>query len=339
MEENKHKFKWKYSDRDLKKESKIRVDAILGAQDEIPDVLMNFVTVDSDFEEVSDETIKKLGLFSIMLTPTMINCLDEKMTPRFGEEDEKSDLEDDFVDVEDSDGTDETYNARKRKLKSTLHSSWHKKYKNSRGAKSFKRHSLLKSNQVNKKTGEKIPPKTKSSSLHAGLTIDLTENGDEQEYKDKDRHFSHKWGGRLASGSFPCKLCFRKFRSKGEAQSHMALHKPNRGNKRAMQPLPEDDFHESEDSSSMKFGEDEWSAKHCSMERQRRAEMASFFQELQDAADVPRGSSKLTTLSTAKSRVDELEMQSEEQDREIAFLQEKNARLKARYLELNPDKK
>ena len=48
----------------------LRVDALLGADDEIPDVLMNFVTVDSDFEEVSEDTVKRLGLHSIMLTPS-----------------------------------------------------------------------------------------------------------------------------------------------------------------------------------------------------------------------------------------------------------------------------
>lgn len=49
----------------------LRVDAVLGADDDIPEVLMNFITVDSDFEEVSDETVKKLGLYSITLTPKM----------------------------------------------------------------------------------------------------------------------------------------------------------------------------------------------------------------------------------------------------------------------------
>jgi len=49
----------------------LRADALLGAEDDIPEVLMNFVSADSDFEEVSNETVKRLGLYSITLTSHM----------------------------------------------------------------------------------------------------------------------------------------------------------------------------------------------------------------------------------------------------------------------------
>lgn len=53
----------------------LRVDALLGAEDEIPDVLLNFVTVDSDFEVVSEEAVKSLGLCSFILSPRMLVVL------------------------------------------------------------------------------------------------------------------------------------------------------------------------------------------------------------------------------------------------------------------------
>lgn len=153
-----------------------------------------------------------------------------------------------------------------------------------------------------------------------------------------------KWGNRSASGYYPCKLCFRKFRSKGEVQSHMATHLSHMGLKRnvvqSSQSKEESVWDSSEDEDSISVGDDTEfkNTKHCSMERERRAELAVKFAELAKAQDLPVGTSKARTLENARVMIAELEKDLKDQMRQIAQLKDTNLRLNARYLGLNPGK-
>lgn len=158
-----------------------------------------------------------------------------------------------------------------------------------------------------------------------------------------------KWASRSASGYYPCKLCFRKFRSKGEAQLHMSMHRSHFIEKagpqtqvkskyrRQTDPTPSEGSFSRESEDSVSLGDDEDTRTiHNASERNRRAELALRFTELATVINLGKGHAKVQILEDAKRKIEALEREAEDIDQIRSNLAEMNEKLKAQYLALGP---
>lgn len=320
--EKKHRSKLKYNDKELKRESKMRVDALMGAEDEIPEVLMNFISVDSDFEEVSEDAVKHLGLYSIKLTPSMVNRLDKKLAVGNGNAQENLTDDDEYVDVEDVNAKD---TSRLLSDGSAFPcSTCFNVFKSRKALRIHKQRSVLCRKLSMRHANQAKQNKSRKNKMIGALGT------------DKSDLKKSKWASRSASGFYPCKLCFRKFRSKGEAQQHIASHKVHVHKEINKTSSAEDGMEWPSEESDSGGNEEGGKSRelHCSLERQRRSEMKSKFAELAAAIDLEAGASKVRVLAAAKSHIEELEIEAEKLDQELASLQERNQRLKNTYMEM-----
>lgn len=310
--DNKKLFKFKYGTHELKNEAKLRIDAIMGAEDDIPEVLMNFVTVDSDFEEVSNETVKRLGLYSITLTTHMVKTLDDTLSRKHSKcsIESASESEDEFVEVVDLPQVSGRAKIQSRNQLTCLNCNV--KWATSRGLEAHLRQTKC------------------------GAARDAVLKGNQEENRNKDQMMRKMWASRSASGYFNCKLCYRKFRSKGEAQAHMSS--KHRGLMKNVK-IKVDDSADASFSDSDSISQNRSADKHSSMERERRRALAKNFETLSEALLLDPGCSKVKILSTAQQEITKLEQEYEDTKLQIDKLTSLNGELKARYLELNKKKK
>lgn len=156
---------------------------------------------------------------------------------------------------------------------------------------------------------------------------------DKREINDDQRNHTMRtmWASRSASGYFNCKLCYRKFRSKGEAQAHMS--NKHRGVMKNIQITVEDNIDDSS-SDSDSISQSRSATKHSSMERERRKALASCFGKLAETLYLEKGSSKVNILQMAKQQIAMLEKESTRCQQLLEQLKSLNVSLKMRDAEL-----
>ncbi|XP_034255004.1 uncharacterized protein LOC117653445 isoform X2 [Thrips palmi] len=321
--ENKKLFKFKYHDKDLRKEAEIRTEALLGAEDDIPEVLMNFVTVDSDFEEVSNETVKRLGLYSVTLTPNMVKSLGSRLSTIHSKQHElEYETEDEIVDVEDV----PKINARKKTKSNPL---------------------TCPGCKVRWRTQFALEAHMRQTKCGSIVKKDRSLKQIQEDNRNKDHMMRKMWASKSASGYYNCKLCYRKFRSKGEAQAHMSSkHSGVMKNVKIKIDDNSDVSGSDSDSMSQSRNADKHSSdsdsitrnrsadKHCSLERERRRALATKFEALADILSLEKGSSKVKILALAKQEIVKLEKQFRDTEVLLEELKILNDELKTHHLKL-----